>query len=108
MSQSKAASPVRAMSPHALLLFPKFLANRESDIVAMREALARDDYAEIAIRGHRMRGNGASYGLPQVSVIGEGLEAAADAKDAERVRALVDELAACLEQVRAADDARGT
>lgn len=35
--------------------------------------------------GHNMRGNGVSYGFPDISAIGEELEAAAGAKDAGRV-----------------------
>ena len=92
-------------SPQALGLRPKFLSNRAKDVGRIREALDRGDYAAIAVLGHNMRGNGASYGFPEMSAIGERLEAAAASMDAPRLRAQADELHAYLEKVRAAGDA---
>lgn len=95
----------RGASSQALDLRPKFLSNRAKDVGRIREALESGDYAAIAVLGHNMRGNGASYGFPEVSALGERIEAAAASMDAPRLRAQADELHAYLEMVRAAGDA---
>lgn len=92
------------VSPQALDLRPTFLSNRAKDVVRIREALDRGDYAAIAVLGHNMRGNGTSYGFPEVSAIGARLEAAAASMDAPRLRAQADELHAYLEKVHTAGD----
>lgn len=86
-------------------LRPTFLKNRAKDVARIREALDRGDYAAIAMLGHNMRGNGASYGFPEVSAIGERIEADAALMDAPSLRAQADELDAYLAKVRAEDDA---
>lgn len=89
-----------AMSPQARALFPKFLANREADIVRVRAALVRKDYEEISLLGHRMRGNGATYGLPEVSALGGIIEDAADARDDDGIRQGIDALEFSIAEVR--------
>ena len=92
-------------SPHVLDLRPKFLSNRAKDVGRIREALDRGDYAAISVLGHNMRGNGTSYGFPEVSAIGERIEAAAAAMDAPSLRAQADEPHAYIEKVRTPADA---
>jgi CheY-like chemotaxis protein len=66
-------------------LLPRFVARREKDPAAIREAIARRDFAAIATIGHDLRGNGRSYGFPELSLIGEKLEAAARARSLRRI-----------------------
>jgi CheY-like chemotaxis protein len=65
-------------------LLPRYLLRREEDGVALREAMEREDYECIARIGHNLRGNGVSFGLPELSAIGERIEAAA--RDRSRSR----------------------
>jgi HPt (histidine-containing phosphotransfer) domain-containing protein len=73
--------PLVARSPAAASLLPRFIAHRAEDVATIRQALDRGDYAIIARLGHNMRGNGRSYGFPDVATIGERMEAAARTPD---------------------------
>jgi HPt (histidine-containing phosphotransfer) domain-containing protein len=77
----------------AAKLLPRFIAHRRRDIGDIGVALARDDFETIARIGHNMRGNGDSYGFPEVSTLGARLETAANTRD----RSLVADLAISLE-----------
>ncbi len=85
----------------ATLLLPRYLEHRERDIATLRRAVDREDFAEVARIGHNLRGNGRSYGFPEIGVLGAELEAAARAKSAPRVLAHLDALQAWLSQNRA-------
>jgi len=60
-------------------LIPGYLESRRLDLVKIRRELAQDNYAPIAVVGHRMRGTGSSYGFDGLSEIGSQIEAAAKA-----------------------------
>ena len=62
------------MDPVIYPLIPQFLSNRRKDVMAIREAIQGGDYEHVRLLGHRMRGDGASYGLKEVSEIGAALE----------------------------------
>jgi HPt (histidine-containing phosphotransfer) domain-containing protein len=79
----------------AARLLPRFVAHRRRDIGEVGLALARDDFETIARIGHNMRGNGESYGFPEVSALGARLEAAANTRD----RRTVEDIAGMLEGV---------
>ena len=78
--------PLVARSPAAASLLPRFIAHRAEDVATIRLGLESGDYAIIARLGHNMRGNGHSYGFPDVAAIGERMEAAARTNDAAGVR----------------------
>ena len=44
------------------------------------------DYERIATLAHNLKGTGAAYGFPEISVIGAEMEAAAKVRDGEGVR----------------------
>jgi len=88
-------------SPAATALLPKFLGHRQRDVATLREALAIRDFAPIGTIAHNMRGNGVSYGFPDVSEIGLRLEEAASASDARLVEEQIERLEAYLERIRA-------
>ncbi|HEX7665060.1 MAG TPA: Hpt domain-containing protein, partial [Polyangiaceae bacterium] len=66
-------------------LVPGFLANRQNDVKAIRKALVSEDFEIIANIGHKLRGNGATFGFPDLSKVGEQIELAARARDHDRV-----------------------
>ncbi|MDP9002085.1 MAG: response regulator [Myxococcota bacterium] len=90
--------------PNVAALLPKFLSHRERDVILIREALEQGDFEPISRIGHNMRGNGVSYGFPELSAIGQTIEAAATAKNGPRVHDELARLKACLLQIRAAAD----
>jgi HPt (histidine-containing phosphotransfer) domain-containing protein len=75
-----------ARSSAAASLLPRFIAHRAENVGAIKLALERGDYAVIARLGHNMRGNGHSYGFPEIAAIGERMEAEARARNAAGVR----------------------
>ena len=58
-------------------LIPGYLANREKDIIAIREALEKKDLETIRILGHSMKGSGGGYGFETITDIGMLMEKAA-------------------------------
>lgn len=75
-------------------LLPRYLAARRADVDRMKAALQRGDPAVIQTLGHNMKGSGASYGLVQVTQLGDDLELAATRSDwdtiADRIGVLED------------------
>lgn len=86
-------------------LVPGYVAAQRLGVATLLELLEKGDFASIGRQGHRMKGSGAGYGLPDVSRIGQDLETAADGGDAESVRRLLTELQRYLSRIniRSAD-----
>lgn len=82
-----------------LALLPRYLTRRSEDMVALRDALERQDFDTIAQLGHQMRGSGKAYGLGMISDLGFGLEQSALVKDAPRVADQVEELGRVLKRI---------
>lgn len=88
------AGPIRIAVPdYVYPLIPSFLSNRRHDIATIRDALSRQDYGTIRLLGHRMKGDGGSYGLDRISEIGAALEQAAGIPDVDGMRRSVEDLA---------------
>jgi CheY-like chemotaxis protein len=66
-----------------------FLSNRVREVVMAREALERGDLPWLQTLGHKLRGNGTSYGFPRLSALGGLIEDAARARDQGRLRELL-------------------
>lgn len=82
---------VRA-DPEIADLIPRFLENRQKDIVLIMEALKKKDFEAIKILGHSMKGAGGGYGFPGVTEIGRSIEDAAREKNLEGILMAVDRL----------------
>lgn len=67
--------------PFARQLMAQYLGRRAADIPRLRDAAKARDFETIRIAGHRMLGSGATYGLEEISRLGEEMETAADAGD---------------------------
>jgi len=80
-------------------IVPRFLSNVRKNPAAIAAALARGDYDTVRSLGHNMKGTGASFGLPQISALGDRLERAAKAQSADSVLAANSELAQFLDRV---------
>ena len=74
-----------------------FLDRRRRELLTLREALASDDVEEIRGIGHNLKGVGGGFGYPQIGELGERLEQAARARDAEAMGRAIDDLARFLE-----------
>lgn len=80
-------------------LIPGYLENRRKDIVAIRQALAGNDYETIRSLGHKMKGSGGGYGFDAITKLGHDLEAAAKSERAEEIAGLNDALVSYLERL---------
>jgi HPt (histidine-containing phosphotransfer) domain-containing protein len=74
------------------LLIPGFLERRETEVSEMKELLNQGDYQSIGHIAHKLKGNGAGFGLQYITDLGRELEAACFAQDVERVRNVIEEL----------------
>lgn len=83
---------IEIADPFARRLMAQYLERREADLVDLRRALTNGEFDAIALSGHNMYGSGAAYGLEQVSALGADLEAAAKAREADRIGQLIDDL----------------
>ncbi|MEK7845913.1 MAG: Hpt domain-containing protein [Nitrospinota bacterium] len=81
-------------------LMPGFLLNRQKDIKSIKEALEHNDYYNIQILGHSMKGSGSGYGLDTISDIGASLEKAAKERNSEDIKNLVNKLSEYLGQIK--------
>ena len=80
-------------------LVPAFLRNCEQNVIAITDALDRDDFAAVEVFGHQMKGAGGSYGLDAITDIGEALERAAGEADAAAASNCVEQLSNYLGRV---------
>lgn len=70
----------------------KYLERRLNEIEELRLCLSVEDYDVAVNIGHRLKGNGETFGYPEISVIGNNLEQAALAKDKVKMDEAVKEL----------------
>jgi HPt (histidine-containing phosphotransfer) domain-containing protein len=80
-------------------LIPGFLEHKRDDLAAIVRAIEGADYETLARIGHKIKGEGGSYGLDRISEIGVAIEAAAAARDLAAVRANVQEFETFLDNV---------
>ena len=85
-------------------LVPEFLQNQRNDVAAIREALNNGDFETVEHLGHGMRGAGGSWGFDEVTVLGAGLERAAQSGDRDASYRLADELSRYLDRVEVTSD----
>jgi HPt (histidine-containing phosphotransfer) domain-containing protein len=75
-----------------------YLNRRISEIQELKQALNIDDF-EVAIRiGHKLKGNGETFGYPEISAIGNILELAAVTKDKNKINEAIEKLAQIVEE----------
>lgn len=80
-----------SIPPELRSLIPAFLQRREQDVQFLRMLLNTSDYKQIKYLAHKLKGQGASYGLGKISEVGAELEVAASESNKELVQKLIDE-----------------
>ena len=80
-------------------LMPRFLANRQKEIVKMQAFLARADFEAFKLAGHTLKGVGGGYGFPALSELGARFEVYADARDLKAIALALDEYSLYMAQV---------
>jgi len=72
-------------------LIPAYLANRKSEVLELRAALAKHDLERVRYLAHRMRGGGTAFGFPDITLLGRRIDSAACDGRAEHISPLIDE-----------------
>lgn len=85
--------------PEIADLIPRFLENRQKDIVSIMDALKSQNFETIKILGHSMKGAGGGYGFPGVTDIGKSIEEAAKVEDSDAILMALDKLTNYLDRV---------
>lgn len=80
-------------------LVPGFLAHKREDARTIAAAIECGDYATLSQLGHKMKGEGGSYGLDAITLMGAAIEEAAQVKDAAAAQRWAAELTAFLDTV---------
>jgi HPt (histidine-containing phosphotransfer) domain-containing protein len=88
-----------AVDPDLIDLIPDFLTRKHVDLQTLRNALESGDFAAIGALGHKIKGEGGSFGFDAISEIGAALEATAKKGDPESARQLVTDLSEYLEKI---------
>jgi HPt (histidine-containing phosphotransfer) domain-containing protein len=82
-------------------LVPGFLDHKRDDTRALLAGVCGKnvDFEALSRIGHRLKGEGSSYGLDEISLYGAEIERAARNQDAQAVRRYANELASYLDSV---------
>jgi len=87
------------VDPDLIDLIPDFLTRKRADLVKLQGAVESGDLATIATIGHKIKGEGGSFGFDTISEIGAELEALGKKGDGASARQLVADLSEYLEKV---------
>jgi hypothetical protein len=93
---------IARVDPDLCDLIPSFLAHKRDDAREILLGIAREhvDFEVVSGIGHKLKGEGGSYGLDEISLYGAEIERAALNHDTEAVRRYTNELAKYLDSVQ--------
>lgn len=78
----------------------KYLSRRIQDIEKLRLSLEQDDYSFAQKLGHQVKGNAVTFDVPQIAYIGLEMEKAAQSKDKEKVKLLIQKMESEIQTVQ--------
>jgi HPt (histidine-containing phosphotransfer) domain-containing protein len=87
------------VDPDLIDLIPDFLTRKRADLEALQGAVQGGDLATIASIGHKIKGEGGSFGFDVMSEIGAALEASGKQGDKESAHQLVSDLSEYLGKI---------
>ncbi len=67
----------------------KYHSRRREDLEICRKSMASRDYNAIERVGHKLKGNGLTFGYPELSKLGEDLETSAQTLDLTKLQNLI-------------------
>lgn len=76
-----------------------YLQHRNKELDSLLEALEQGAFDQIKHVAHDLVGTGGSFGFEDMTVIGRSLESAADNRQTDEIKSLVEELAVYLSRV---------
>ena len=75
----------------------KYLVRRHEELDMAKQALSKGDLSPIQSMGHKLKGNGATFGFPELGELGAELETAAAENRMERISSLMSKFEQWLE-----------
>ncbi len=87
------------VAPEMQELIPFLMESMRKDLEIMQSALDQGDFATVRRLGHSHKGFGSTYGFDYVSQTGLAIQCAAEAKNTEELRNLLQQLGQYLDQV---------
>lgn len=75
----------------------KYLLRRKEDVFNLEISLVKKDFLTIANIGHKLKGNGATFGFELISDLGIKLEVAANHESTDDIANLIKQLSSFLE-----------
>ena len=93
---------IAQVDPDLCDLIPEFLEHKRGDTRAILSGISGEhiDFEALSGIGHKLKGEGGSYGLDAISLYGAEIERAARSRDAEAIRRYANELATYLDSVQ--------
>jgi HPt (histidine-containing phosphotransfer) domain-containing protein len=93
---------ITQIDPDLSDLIPEFLAHKRADTRAILTGISREqvDFEALSAIGHKLKGEGGSYGLDTISVYGAEIEKAARHREIEAIRRSAEALAAYLDSLQ--------
>lgn len=79
---------------------PGYITRREEEIVEMKAALVKKDFDVIHKIGHKLKGNGAGFGFPRLSLLGSEIMDACSESSLDRVKTLIDNVVEEVSNIR--------
>lgn len=73
-------------------ILSRYVARREKDLELCYKSLKDWNFNELEKVGHQLKGNGETFGHPELSVIGRNLESAAERKNQDSLIKAVSDL----------------
>ncbi len=70
-------------------VIPGYIGRRDQDITSLKTFVANQDFDSVSKLGHKLKGNGASFGFDRISELGGLLMKACDRYDIAEVKSLV-------------------
>jgi HPt (histidine-containing phosphotransfer) domain-containing protein len=99
MSAEYELKTIVRVDPDLSDLVPAFLEHKRADADRISAAADSEDYAELGRIGHKIKGEGGSYGFDAITHIGAEVERCTEARDFAAVRRCADELRAYIDSV---------
>ncbi len=78
----------------------RYLGRRLQDIEKLRLSLDAEDFSFAQKMGHQIKGNAVTFDFPQIAGLGFEMERAAQKRDMERVKLLIQKIEGVLEMAR--------
>lgn len=86
--------------PELADIIPGYLERRSLDIQALKIFALNDDFNSIAKLGHKLKGNGSSFGFDRISELGSLLMRSCEIKNVEEIKKLISDFEAELFNIK--------